>query len=280
MLAATPALPGAALIQMVQIAEAGGAATMAPGSADFIDLQSRAWQVADKSVQTYFGDPDFVDVPTETLTDPAANALLADTLAPAAAAAVSSPYVDTASNTTHISVVDSDGMAVSMTNTVTGYWGSGQYVAGFFMNDQLLRFNAVGTGNANVPSPGRRSVSWSTPSMLLDQQGRPALIIGSPGGRQIPNSLAAVITRWALQGENLDDAIPAERFLLDAGVLRLETETLASEMRSRGYTVDVTPESSRYLYGSVQALEVDWDTGEVLGVADPRRAGAFATDQQ
>lgn len=277
MLSASPALPGAALIQMVQIAEAGGVATMTPGSADFIDLQSRAWQVADKSVQTLFGDPAFVNVPTAELTDPAANALLAETLAPAEVSSVSSPYTDSASNTTHISVVDADGMAVSMTNTVTGYWGSGQYVAGFFMNDQLLRFDAIGTGEANIPSPGRRSVSWSSPSMLLDKQGRPALIIGSPGGRQIPNSLAAVITRWALQGQSLDEAIPAERFLLDQGVLRLETEALASEMRSRGYTVEVAPEATRYLFGSVQALEVDWDAGAVSGVADSRRSGAIDT---
>lgn len=271
MLSGSPALPGAAIIQMVQIAEAAGIGTVDPYSPDFVDLQSRAWQVADASVQTTFGDPAFVDVPVDQLTDPQANANIAKTL-PAATFTQSAKVYGGAPNTTHISVVDADGMAVSMTNTITNYWGSGQYVAGFFMNDQLERFTDIGVRDANAPAPGRRSVTWSSPSMLLDDQGRPVLVIGTPGGRQIPNTTAQVITMWALHRLSLDEAVRADRFLLADGELRIESDRLAADLEARGYPVRVTPPESKADWGSIQALEIDWNAGTVSGVADTRRS--------
>jgi gamma-glutamyltranspeptidase / glutathione hydrolase len=276
MLSGAPALPGAAIIQMVQIAEAAGIAGVDPASADFVELQSRAWQVADESVQTWFGDPAFVDVPVDRLTDPEENAAIAAGLGGAAPTAARVPY-EGAANTTHISVVDADGTAVSMTNTITNYWGSGQYVAGFFMNDQLARFGDIGATEANRPEPGRRSVTWSSPSMVLDAQDRPVLVIGTPGGRQIPNTTAQVVTLWALHGQELSEAVPAERFILTGGRLRLESGRLADELRARGYDIQVTNSGSPEIYGSVQALEVDWEARTVVGVADTRRSAGVET---
>ncbi|WP_225752603.1 gamma-glutamyltransferase [Actinotalea sp. Marseille-Q4924] len=276
MLSGAPALPGAAIIQMLQIAEASGIGGVDPASADFVELQSRAWQVAEESVQRSFGDPAFVDVPVEQLTDPQANAAIAAGLGDAARTATGVPY-EGAANTTHISVVDADGMAVSMTNTITNYWGSGQYVAGFFMNDQLERFSDIGATDANTPAPGRRSVTWSSPSMLLDGQDRPALVIGTPGGGQIPNTTAQVVSLWALHGQDLEEAVPAERFMLTGGQMRLESDRLRAELEARGYAVRVTPPGSRASYGSVQALEVDWEARTVHGVADTRRSAGVET---
>lgn len=275
MLSGAPALPGAAIIQMVQVAEAAGIGALDPASADFVELQSRAWQVADESVQTWFGDPDFVDVPVDELTDPEANAAIAAGLGDATTTSAGPAY-DGAANTTHISVVDADGTAVSMTNTITNYWGSGQYVAGFFMNDQLARFGDIGA-DANRPEPGRRSVTWSSPSMLLDAEGRPVLVVGTPGGRQIPNTTAQVVTLWALHDLDLEPAVRAERFLLSDGELRLESDRLADELRARGYTVRVPNPAYPEVFGSVQALEVDWDAGTVQGVADTRRSAGVET---
>jgi gamma-glutamyltranspeptidase/glutathione hydrolase len=278
MLSGAPALPGAAIIQMIQIAEASGIGDVDPDSPEFVDLLSRAWQVADASVQQYFGDPRFVDVPVEQLTDPERNAQIAATLPDAAETTKKSAALggyESAPNTTHISVVDADGVAVSMTNTITNYWGSGQYVAGFFLNDQLERFGDVGRTDANRPQPGRRSVTWSSPSMLLDAQQRPVLVIGTPGGRQIPSTTANVVTRWALHGQPLETAVPAGRFILTDGELRLETPLLAEETRALGYDVVVADEASRANYGSIQALAIDWETGGVTSFADERRSAGF-----
>jgi gamma-glutamyltranspeptidase/glutathione hydrolase len=278
MLSGAPALPGAAIIQMIQIAEAAGIADVDPDSPEFVDILSRAWQVADTSVQEYFGDPRFVGVPVERLTDPEQNAQIAATLPDAAETTKRSAELggyESAPNTTHISVIDADGVAVSMTNTITNYWGSGQYVAGFFLNDQLERFSDVGRTDANRPEPGRRSVTWSSPSMLLDGEGRPVLVIGTPGGRQIPSTTASVVTRWALHGQPLETAIPAGRFILTDGELRLETPQLADGTRALGYDVVVSDEASLANYGSVQALAVDWETGGVTSFADTRRSAGF-----
>ncbi|WP_454850067.1 gamma-glutamyltransferase [Promicromonospora soli] len=278
MLSGAPALPGAAIIQMIQIAEAAGIAAVDPDSPEYVDLLSRAWQVADTSVQDYFGDPRYVDVPVERLTDPEQNAQIAATLPDAAETTTRSAELggyESAPNTTHISVIDADGVAVSMTNTITNYWGSGQYVAGFFLNDQLERFSDIGRTDANQPEPGRRSVTWSSPSMLLDAQQRPVLVIGTPGGRQIPSTTANVVTRWALHDQPLETAIPAGRFILTDGELRLESPQLAEATRAMGYNVVVADEASRANYGSIQALAVNWDTGGVSSFADTRRSAGF-----
>ena len=279
LLSGAPPLPGAAIIQMVQIAHAAGIGEMDPDSADFVDLQTQAWQVADTSVQEYFGDPDYVEVPLDRITDYDVNAEIAAQLpgaqATSAASALEESY-DGAANTTHISVVDADGMAISMTNTITNYWGSGRYVAGFFLNDQLKRFFDIGVTDANTPQPGRRSVTWSSPSMVLDEQDRPVLVIGTPGGRQIPNTTANVITRWALHGQDLEEAIPAERFILTDGVLWLESDRLVAEMIARGYDARAIPTANIPNLGSVQALAVDWEEREVRSHADHRRSAGYA----
>lgn len=278
MLSGAPALPGAAVIQLMQIAEAAGIGDADPDSAEYVDILSRAWQVADSSVQRYFGDPRFVDVPVEQLTDPGRNAQIAASLPGAAETSSRSAALasyEGAPNTTHISVVDADGRAVSMTNTITNYWGSGQYVAGFFVNNQLGRFGDVGIEGANRPEPGRRSVTWSSPSMLLDEQRRPVLVLGTPGGQQIPSTIANVVARWALHGQPLETAVRSGRFYLTGGELRLETAQLADAMGQVGYDVVVTDEAARPSYGSVQALVVDWEAGRVNGFADERRSAGF-----
>lgn len=276
---AAPPLVGATLIQQLQVAQAAGIADTEPGSADYVDIASRSWLVADRSVATVLGDPDFVDVPVAELTDPAANADLAQEATasgelpePVAAAPGqgSGP-----GNTTHVTVVDDDGLVVSSTNTILSFWGSRQSVGGFFVNNTLTRF-AVGTTSANVPEAGRRPTSWMAPTVLLDAEARPVLALGSPGGRQIPNILANVITRWALHGQPLDEAVEATRFHQEGEVLRVEglPEEVATELGSRGYQIEVVPESVR-LFGSVQALELDHDAGVLAGATDTRREGTW-----
>lgn len=274
-LSGAPALPGGAIIQMAQIAEALGIGDVADDSPEFIDMQSRGWQVAERSVHRYFGDPEFVDVPLASITDRARNTALATTLKREPGARTG-PDNSGDPNTTHISVVDADGMAISMTNTITSYWGSQTYTAGFFLNDQLGRFDLIGNGTANRPQPGRRSVTWSSPSMVLDSTGRPALVIGAPGGSQIPNTTASVVLRWALLGQSLEQAVPAARFKLDNGLMRLESARHAAALQKFGYRTRVMPKSYRASWGSVQALAVDWDSRAVTGVADTRRSAGVA----
>jgi len=111
--------------------------------------------------------------------------------------------------------------------------------------------------------------------MLLDARQRPVLVLGTPGGQQIPSTIANVVTRWALHDQPLETAVRSDRFYLTDGELRLETSPLADAMHGMGYDVVVTDEAARPSYGSVQALAIDWAGGRVSGFADERRSAGF-----
>lgn len=278
---AAPPLPGSTLVQQLQIVEAAGGAEAAPGSADAIHATAMGWRAARAHISSDLGDPAFVDVPTDVHTDAERNAAIAADIPPDGLLPVDpgQPRGGTDPNTTHVTVVDADGQTVSMTNTLTNFWGSGQYALGFFLNDQLARFS-IGQGGANVPEAGRRSVSWSLPAMVLDGEGRPVLGIGTPGGERIPNVLTQVLTRWALHGQPLEEAVAAPRYHLEGSALQVEQQLggeVTGELQARGYTgVEVRP---ALYFGSVQALEVDYDAGEVSGARDDRREADWRADR-
>jgi gamma-glutamyltranspeptidase / glutathione hydrolase len=308
-LSAAPPLPGAALVQQLQVAEALGIGGHQPGTAGYVDRLSEAWIAAEGSVTHFLGDPDFVDVPVGRLTDPGRNAGIADrvsllaggagagtsgrdggggldqqdgTGAPEDTVVVTGPAASgpvTAGNTTHLTVVDQSGFTVSMTNTLTSFWGGSEsaYVGGFFLNNQLSRFESEASA-ANRPEPGRKSVSWSAPSMVLDAQGRPVLGLGSPGGHQIPNILSGVLVSWGLQGAPIQEAVDAPRYHLQDGVLAVEQEPsgdLARLIEERDWELQRT-EREQAVFGSVQALEIDYGTGEITGATDRRREADVA----
>lgn len=269
-----PALPGAPTIQMMQIAEANGIAELEPGSADYVDTLSQAWLVAEETVMTEMGDPSFIQVPVEEMTDAQSNADI-DLSAHGADQPVAGD--SKAPNTTHISVVDETGMAISMTNTIMYFWGSGENVDGYFVNNHLSRFAAVDSP-ANEPEPGRRTVTWSNPMMVFDAEGRPELVIGSPGGHQILNILGTVLTQWGLQGADLESAVDSPRFRAEGDTLYLEsshTDEQIAALEELGWSTEVWPDEQSS-FGSVQLLEVDYETGELASVDDHRRDGAHS----
>jgi gamma-glutamyltranspeptidase / glutathione hydrolase len=272
-LSAPPPLAGATLVQMLQIAEAMGAAEHEPGSPEFVHALAMGWRAANHYRTWELADPDFVDVPTDKLTDADLNTALAAQIPADGLLELPSdgPLDAAGGETTHLTVVDADGTMVAMTNTLTNIWGSGRYELGFMLNDQLGIF---GGQHANQPAePGKRAVSSTVPTIVLDTEGRPVLGLGSPGGSRIPAAVANVVTRWALHGETLVDAVAAPRFHLNGRVLHLEEPTtgLVDALRAYGYD-DVGGPPFSYYFGSVQALEVDYDAGEVRGTADHRRA--------
>ncbi len=291
-LAAAPALPGVTLIQMLQVAEAQGIAEMEPDSAEYIETLSQAWLVAEETVLTELGDPRFVEVPVEEITDQQANTEIdlsamstpqqqgaeqATSLAAEHQSTING-RAPTDANTTHISVMDDEGIMVSMTNTLTNFWGAGEATNGFFLNNQLSRFEALDSP-ANQPEPGRRSVTWSMPTIITDEQQRPVLGIGTPGGNQILNIMGTVLTQWGLQDASLQDAVNGLRFrLLEEDELLViddqPDEQTAQELAELGWELQVWPDEWGG-FGSVQALEVDYETGEITGATDDRRVGTY-----
>ena len=271
-----PPLAGAALIGVLQVTEALGVDGLEPGSADFIHAVAMSWRLAEQRLNWNVGDPAFVDVPLDELTDADANARLAEQIDMGAMLPIDPGQPDggiEGASTTHITVVDADGTMVSMTNTLRNFWGSGRYALGFFLNDQLQNFGQRPGSPNDPPEAGKRTVASSAPVIVADAEQRPVLGAGTPGGRRIPTVLANVLLRWGVHGEDLQEAIAAPRVHMSGGVLQPEeplAEDVASDLRGRGHS-QISQPASAYHFGSVQALELDHDAGELRGARDERR---------
>jgi gamma-glutamyltranspeptidase/glutathione hydrolase len=232
----------------------------------------------------YLGDPDFVKVPVSNLIDPAYVARRAkevDPEKPSPTKAVR-PGLEKP-QTTHYSVVDRWGNAVSNTYTLNGWFGSGVVVegAGFLLNDEMDDFSAkpgapnmfgVVGGAANAIAPGKRPLSSMTPTILV-KNGRPAMVIGTPGGSRIFTWVFQVLANVYDHGLTLKAAQKAPRFhhqLLPENVIFYEpsappSAALKAALEGRGYrwVEDFS--------GDMEAIQVVGRTP--VPEADPRARG-------
>jgi len=250
----------------------------------------------------YLGDPDYVKIPVEQLTNPkyaAAWRASIDANAASASSALQRPsgflpaaptladVRQEAADTTHYSVVDAQGDAVSVTTTLNGSWGSGVTVPGlgFLLNDEMDDFaskqgvpNMFGLiqGPANAIAPGKRPLSSMTPTIVL-KDGKVAMVLGSPGGGRIITTVANIFLSVADQGLNIQQAVDAPRFhhqylpdllFLEPG---FSPSTLA-RLEAMGYKVRVGGH-----WSDGECIAVDPGTGELTGGQDHRHhTGAAA----
>jgi gamma-glutamyltranspeptidase/glutathione hydrolase len=235
---------------------------------------------------SYLGDPDFAPAPVAQLLEPAyilRRAAEVNAERPTATAEVK-PGLAEHHNTTHFSIIDRWGNAVSNTYTLNDYFGSGQVVkgAGFLLNNEMDDFSAkpgvpniygVVGGDANAIAPHKRPLSSMTPT-ILTHQGQVAVVIGTPGGSRIVTSIFQVLTDWHDFHLPLADAVAAPRIhhqLLPPDTLFEEPfVALAPSVRTalvaRGYTL-----VNQGWNGDIQAIVVSG--ASVTAVADPRGRG-------
>lgn len=194
--------------------------------------------------------------------------------------------------TTHFSIVDASGMAVSNTTTLNAAYGTGIVVkgAGFLLNNQMDDFSAkpgvpnlfgVTGGEANKVEAGKRMLSSMTPTLVFDEAGALRLVLGSPGGPTIITSVFQVISNILDYDMSLDEAVRAPRFHhqwpprkegVDPILVEKRPEfamppARLAELETMGYTIETLPR-----LGDVQAVEVL--NGKAHGMADPRLVGA------
>jgi gamma-glutamyltranspeptidase / glutathione hydrolase len=270
-----------AVVQLVQTAEAAGVNDLDLDSAEAFHVQAQSWRLANGQRIDSIGDPTVEDVDLPALLDPEVSAEFAALIPDDAFVELpDDPEPETIeTDTTHVVVVDEDGMMVSMTNTLSNFFGSGMPVMGFFMNDQLKNF-APDPASINHVGPLKRPRSFIAPMMVLEDD-RPVLGIGSPGGRRIPTVVGQVLVRWAGHGQSLEEAVLAPRFHLEGSRLLVEEDldrSTAAELTELGYEVTTHLPTTEY-YGAVQALLVDWDELTVTGVDEVRRQGTWAASE-
>jgi gamma-glutamyltranspeptidase/glutathione hydrolase len=257
------------------------------GSATLMHREAEAMRRAFTDRNTYLGDPGFVHNPVDRLLSKAYAAELQKQIGEEASVTPRfDPSVPGGSSTTHYSVIDADGNAVSCTTTLNNTYGSAVTVtgAGFLLNDEMDDFatspgepNMYGLvqGEANAIAPGKRMLSAMTPSIVLDPRKQLYLVVGTPGGPRIITMVYHVISNVIDHRMALPDAVVAPRMhhqgLPDS--LQVEaggflSETLDS-LRSRGHGI-----AARGYWGDVEAIirtPAGWQ-----GVSDPRRGGGGA----
>jgi len=181
-------------------------------------------------------------------------------------------------NTTHFVVVDKDNMMVSATHTLGNFFGSGDYVAGFFLNNQIDNYSLT-NDSPNFLEPGKVSRSFTSPSILMNDE--KTIGIGSPGGKRIPSVVSSILTKYLLLGGDWDETIAEDRFYVEGTDIFTETELnkdVQGKLRLKGYEIyNITdPE----FYGGIQALVYDKKAKELFGAADPRRPGTWQVSDE
>ncbi len=276
MYSASSPLAGITLAQSIKLAEKVDIENTKNNQSEFVHLMSEISRVTNNERIRNVGDPSFEDVDVNTLTSSEHIRKLEKQLSSRPSTEIEDDgekIDDNHTDTTHFVIIDKNGMTVSTTNTLSNFFGSGQYVDGFFLNNTLDNFSSHST-SLNYYEPGKRSRSFSAPTIIISDD--KVLGIGSPGGRRIPTVMAQVLSRHLYMEESLEDAVNAPRFYGESGKLYIEKEfpeDLTAEMISRGYTLE--PKLLPIYFGGIQALELDKEKHDITGIADIRRSGTW-----
>nr|WP_298143587.1 gamma-glutamyltransferase [uncultured Pseudomonas sp.] len=283
-----PSSGGIALAQLIGIKEARAAdfAGVELNSARYIHLLAEIEKRVFADRADYLGDPDFSEVPVKQLTDPAYLKKRAAEINPKAISATPDVHPGLEPHeTTHFSIVDKHGNAVSNTYTLNFGFGSGVVVegAGFLLNDEMDDFSAkAGVANAfgvvgsdaNAIAPRKRMLSSMSPS-IVTRDGEVSLVLGTPGGSRIFTSIFQVLNNLYDYGLPLEKAVAAQRVhhqLLPKDTIYYDsyaplTGKVAEELQAMGYVL----ENQGWKMGDIQAIQVQ---GDALHTAsDPRGRG-------
>lgn len=288
-----PSSGGAVLIEMLNILEGFELQKMEANSSDRYHLMTEAMRRAFADRAEYMGDSDFVKVPVPGLIDKAYAATLRATINTDRASTSTEvragrPAGYESDDTTHFTVVDAQGNAVSNTYTLNNSYGSAAVAkgTGLLLNDEMDDFAAKpGTpnmygliqGERNAVAPKKRPLSAMTPTIVLRKDGSLWFTVGSPGGPTIINTVLCIITNVIDYEMNIQQAIDFPRihhqWLPDELVgepFGLSGDTQRA-LTSRGHKLA----RLRYL-GDAEGIMIEDKTGMRLGATDPRRSDGQA----
>lgn len=287
---APPSSGGVAMTQMLNILEGFDLAGSAHNSPHYVHLVAEAMRRAFLDRARFLGDPDFTKAPIARLmskeyASTLRNTILPDKATPSAPSQITQAYES--DETTHFSVVDASGMAVSVTFTLEAGYGLGAVVpgAGFLLNNEMGDFNGkpgvtdstglIGT-EPNLARPGKRMLSSMTPTIVA-KDGKLVAVVGSPGGRTIINTVLQVVLNIIDFRMPIQEAVNAPRFhhqwLPD--VLSFErngiSEVNVKSLEAMGYRLRAGGNQ-----GTAHSIMVDATTGARVGAPDARDTDAGA----
>ncbi len=292
-----PSSGGIVLLSALNILEGYDLAKLGDRTAPSIHLITEAYRRAYMDRSDYLGDPDYNDIPTAALTaKPYAEAwrktIEADAATPSATLVRPAGFLPgppktagrrkpESHDTTHYSVVDGEGNAVSVTTTLNDVFGSHVTAGslGFLLNDEMDDFaskmgvpNMFGLiqGPANAIAPGKRPLSSMTPTIILED-GKLRYVLGSPGGARIITTVANIFLSAAEDGLNIQQAVDAPRFhhqyqpdklFLEPG---FSPDAIAG-LKKMGYSLSIRDGH----WSNGECIAVDPKSGELMGGQDHR----------
>jgi gamma-glutamyltranspeptidase/glutathione hydrolase len=287
----SPPSSGVAQIMIAGIYEhlADGAETEADKVVAFVDAQRLAYADRDH----YIGDPKSVSIPLEDLMDPVyLKHRASERFAPGAKPYHGDPgrvlrdqpvahhlgpdRTFETPGTTHLSIIDNDGNAISMTATIEGYFGSSRWAHGFLLNNEMTDFarqpSTDGAPVANAIVPGKRPRSSMSPTMVFDEKNEIAMVTGSPGGNSIPAYVSKTIVGVLDWGMSAQEAVDFPNIVARGEKVRIEVaaasgQAIAKDLQNRGYDVEQREGENSGLH--VIVIRPDF----LDGAADKRREG-------
>ena len=289
---------GVIIAEALSILENYDLKSMGQTSPRAVHLVLEAMQRAFLDRSRYLGDPDFIrTMPIDRLTSKAYGKELAAGISPTKASVsavlgkdiLSTRLPAESDETTHYSVIDKDGMAVSITYTLEGGYGSAVVASGtgFILNNEMGDFNRVpgqtdSTGSVgtlpNQIAPEKRMLSSMAPA-IVSKNGKVVLVTGSPGGRTIPSTVLGVLLGFMEFGYNGRQAVDAPRinhqWMPDRGTVETDAtpvipQSTLDALAAMGHSVRAGGG------GSAHSIWVDQSKGIAYGVADKRQSGSFA----
>lgn len=290
-----PSSGGPHIIQILNTLENTDMSKLGFGSSKSIHIMSEAMRQAYADRSVFMGDPDFVDVPLKQLLDKQYAKKIFANIKPNMATpsknikpglgiipAVHAKNLKEGNHTTHYSIVDKWGNAVSVTYTINASYGSAAAVdgAGFLLNNEMDDFsikpgvpNLYGLvgGDANAIEPNKRPLSSMSPTIIL-KDGQVFMVVGSPGGARIITTVLQVIVNVIDYKMDIAKAVESARFHMQwlPDEIRIEpygmTKDVQDNLKKMGYKITELPDM-----GDVNAVIVDHKTGMIYGVNDPRK---------
>ncbi len=282
-----PSSGGTHLIEILNTMENTNIHDLGFGSSQTIHIMAEAERQAYADRSVYMGDPDFMNIPLEKLISKAYAKKIYENIKPNEATPSTQVHpglgqLHEGQNTTHYSVADKWGNAVSITYTINASYGSAAAInkAGFLLNDEMDDFSIkAGTpnlygvigGDANAIEPNKRPLSSMSPTIVL-KNNKVFMVVGSPGGARIITTVLQVISNVIDHGMNISQAVGAARFHMQWLPDEIRTEPFGmvkdveENLEKMGYKVVVKP-----LMGDVNAIVIDSKSHIMYGAQDPRK---------
>lgn len=287
-----PSSGGLLLAQMLRMASFENLEKYQQNSAQAVQIMTEAERRAFADRAEYMGDPDFIQDKTSYLISDEYlkgrwKSFSFNKATPSSEVGKIIEQPKESTQTTHICVLDKDGNAASVTTTLNGYYGSKVLVsgAGFFLNNEMddfsikpgvpNMFGAVG-GEANSIQPNKRMLSSMTPTILL-KNGKPYMVVGTPGGTTIPTSVYQSIVNVVDFKQNANIAVNAPKFHHQwlPETIKVENnfpESTIADLKKKNYTFEKVKQ-----IGKTEVIVLD-ENGNIHAVADGRGDDSVAIE--